>query len=381
MATVLARFGPLYRARYGATMPQAHRDAINAMLACRTPLLGGHLVACEQCQALDFTYHSCRHRACPKCSAAQGQEWLEARREELLPVPYFHVVFTVPQELRRIIRRHQRALYPKLLDAVGRTLLEVAGDPRHLGGTIGAMMVLHTWTRTLEYHPHVHCLVPAGFLDADGQWHEVSRPWLAPQEVLALVFRAKLAAAFRDAVPGLQLPGSIFHTPWVVHVDKPRHGTDIVLRYLARYVHRVALSEHRILDVSDTHVTFKYRDRERKKWLTMRLRGLEFLRRFLQHVLPKHLHKVRYFGFWSRSQRPKLRQLRQTLLAAAPAQPPATPPQLADEVQAPPVWLQCPHCKVGTRRVLGRYSFSEIVDFIERHGDRFPPNLSRPPPP
>ncbi|PKP79463.1 MAG: hypothetical protein CVT80_15855, partial [Alphaproteobacteria bacterium HGW-Alphaproteobacteria-2] len=305
------------------------------------------------------------------------EDWVEARREEILPVPYFQIVFTVPEKLRRIIRRHQCVLYPKLMTAVGETLLEVGADPEHVGGQIGALTVLHTWTRTVEYHPHVHCLVPAGFLDDAGEWHEVSRPWFAPQEVLASVFRAKLVAAIRAAVPGLQLPGPIFHTRWVVHVDKPKHGTEVVLRYLARYVHRVALSDHRIVAMSATHVTFKYRDRDRKNWLTMTLRGTEFIRRFLQHVLPRRFHKVRYFGFWACSNRPKLRALRQKLLAQAGQTPASSAPSgAAAQADPSPTWLKCPHCEQGTRSILGHFDAIQLHDYFTRHGFR-PPDVPR----
>lgn len=383
MALVFERFGAGYVQKFSAKMPQAHRDAMNAILDCRTPAMGAHLVKCNDCHVAEFVYHSCRHRACPKCSASNDQKWLEARREEILPVPYFHVVFTVPQALRSIIRKEQRALYPAFMAAVGQTLLEVGRDPRNLGGTIGAMTVLHTWTRALEYHPHVHCLLPAGFIDPDGEWREVTRPWLAPQEVLAKVFRAKLAKAFRAAVPGLRLPGSIFHKKWVVHVDKPKHGTDIVLKYLARYVHRVAISERRILDVSDTHVTFRYRNSDRTSWLVMSLPGHEFIRRFLQHVLPKRFHKIRYVGFWSCGKRPALRALRETLLAKQPPAPaPTTPsPELepANDNDVP-VWLRCPHCELGQRVIIRRFDRHQMQALTQEQAADMLARYSRPPP-
>ncbi|MDP1966588.1 MAG: transposase [Reyranella sp.] len=378
MAHVLARFGPAYLARYGTSMPRAHRDAMARMLSCRTAARGGHLLECGRCGAKDFAFHSCGHRGCPKCSTAQGQAWLDERREELLPVPYFHVVFTVPEKLRWIIRTHQRELYPVLLKAVGKTLLQVGR--KHVGGMIGAMMVLHTWTRALEYHPHVHCLIPAGHLDAQGQWHAVTRPWFAPRKELALVFRAKLKALMLAAVKGLRLPGSIFRTPWVVHVEQPYHGVDTVLRYLARYIHRGPLSERRILEVSSTHVTFQYRDRERKSWLTMRLKGFEFLRRFLQHVLPKHLHKVRYIGFWRESNRPQLRELRRTLLGQAGLPTVAPTVEPADGEAVVPAWLRCPHCDHGPREIIGHFSAQQIQEYLARQAVNTPTPCTRAPP-
>jgi hypothetical protein len=357
VAGVIRQFGPSYIARFGKSMPAAQLKAMQAIESCRTPALGGHVVECNKCRVQEYAYHSCRHRSCPKCQQQQGEEWFEARRLELLPVPYFHVVFTVPEQLRWIIRKHQRRLYPVLIQAVARTLLEVAADPQYMGGTIGLLTVLHTWTRTLVYHPHVHCLVPAGYVDEQGTWHAAKSPYLAPQKVLAKVFRGKLCAMMRAAVQGLQLPGSIFLTPWVVNVDLPKHGTETVLRYLARYVHRAALSDHRIIAVTDKQVVFKYRDKERRKWKTMRLGGNEFLRRFLQHVLPERLHKVRYFGLWSRKSQPLLASIRQQLLAATvpitvPVRVEATP---ACESRTPS-WLKCPHCSAGQRIILARFA-------------------------
>ena len=380
MASVIERFSPAYFAKHGASIPRAHLEAMARMLACRTPALGGHFLQCGGCGAQDFAYHSCAHRGCPNCSGAQGQAWLDERREELLPVDYFHVVFTVPEALRRIIRTHQRVVYPLLLRAVGETLLEVGR--KHVGGMIGAMMVLHTWTRTLEYHPHVHCLIPAGYVDVQGQWHGVSRSWFAPQEVLALVFRAKLVALMRAAVEGLRLPGTIFHTRWVVHVDQPHHGVDRVLKYLARYVHRGPLSERRIVGVSSTHVTFQYRDRERTGWKTMRLQGTEFLRRFLQHVLPKHLHKVRYIGFWRRSNRPQLREIRKTLLEQAGLSTTAPTLESSDVEgeQVVPAWLNCPDCDHGPRAVIGRYSAEKIQAYLARQATTASAPSTRAPP-
>ena len=379
MASVLERFWPGYEKAHGSSMPPAHRKAAKALMACRTPAMGGHLVRCQKCEVVEFNYHSCRHRACPKCSGSANHDWLEARRDEILPVRYFHIVFTVPEELRKLIRRHQRLAYPVLLDAVGSTLRDVAADSRNWGGTIGAMMVLHTWSRTLTYHPHVHCLVPSGYLDADKEWHEVRRGWFASRKVLATVFRAKLLAGLRAAVSGLQIPGPVCHKRWVVHVDRPRHGTDVVLKYLARYVHRVALSDHRILAITDTHVTFKYKDAQRKNWRVMTVSGRNFIYLFMQHVLPKHLHKVRYFGFWSRSQRPLLRALRQKLLEkAAKKSAPKPPAEQPTNENVTPFYLKCPHCEGGVREVLGRYN-PAMVKMMLQH-DPTLKTWSRPPP-
>ena len=343
--------------------------------------MGGHVVLCNACGVQEYAYHSCRHRSCPKCGQQQGEDWLDARRKELLPVPYFHVVFTVPKELRRIIRKHQRVLYRALITAAARTLLEVARNPRHAGGNIGVMAVLHTWTRTLEFHPHVHCLVPAGVIDEHGQWRGIDRPWLAPHKLLAKVFRAKLLALMSAEVPGLHPPGSVFRTPWVVHVDLPKHGSDRVLQYLARYVHRTALSDHRILKVTATHVLFKYRDRERRHWHTMKLSGQEFLRRFLQHVWPKGFHKVRYFGFWSRASQEQLQAVRNQLLGQQAQSPTTGPTATLDTSQTAnqlPAWRICPHCKTGHRIILARFNAGSPQPPLRPYPAMPPPT---PPPP
>lgn len=276
----------------------------------------------------------------------EGEEWLQARLRELLPVPYFHVVFSVPKKLHWIIRTHKATLYPVLMGAAAEALQDVGADPKYLGGTIGVMATLHTWSRTLIYHPHVHCLVPAGSVDEQGRWHAAQGRCLAPKKVLAKAFRAKLCAMTSTALREPQLSESAIRTGWKVHVEQPKHGADTVLQYLARSLYRGPLYDHRILDVTDRDVLFEYPDRDRRRQRAMELEGHEFLRRFLQHVWPKRIHKVRYFGLWSRKCQPQLEALRQQLLAAAPIPAPAevvagnaaaSPPSL-------PRWLKCPHC-------------------------------------
>ena len=383
MAVVIKQFGASYRARFA--MPASHLKAMEAIERCRTPALGGHVLECSSCQVQDYAYHSCRHRSCPKCMQQEAQEWLEARRRELLPVPYFHVVFNVPEQLHRIIREHQSVLYPVLMRAAAGTLHKVGADPKYLGGTIGAMSMLHTASRTLIYHPHVHCLVPAGSVDELGQWRAAKRPYLAPEKVLAEVFRAKLLAMMSAAVKGLQLPGSVLDSSdisWNVHVDQPKHGTETVLRYLARSIHRGPLSNHRILEVTDTDVVFQYRDRDRRKWRTMTLTGHEFLRRFLQHVWPDRIHKVRYFGLWSRKSQGQLEALRQRLLAAAaPVADPAPVARTEGAVTSdptPPHWLRCPHCN-GQRIILCRFDPGTSPPPLRAAGSTASPRATGPP--
>jgi len=358
MAGAVRQFGRSYQVRFGERMPAAHRRALQAIDRCRTPVLGGHVVGCSGCPVEDYAYHSCGHRSCPKCLQEDGEEWFERRQRELLPVPYFHIVFSVPNELHWIIRKHQRALYPILMRAAARTLLEIAADARYLGGTIGVMATLHTWSRTLIYHPHVHCLVPAGSVDEQGQWHAAKSRYLAPENVLARVFQAKLWAMVSAAVEGLQPPGAALHTCSEVHVDLPKHGTDAVLRYLARSLHRGPISDYRILEVTDTDVCFQYRAGDRRQWRVMRLDGHEFLRRFLQHVWPERLHKVRYYGLLSRKFQTQFEAIRQQLLAATPVTdmtPAVAARDAAPTAPRSPRWLKCPHCG-GQRIILGHFA-------------------------
>lgn len=357
MASVIGNFAAEYLKAYGKRMPQRHRHAIDALGRCRTARAGGEVVLCTACGSQSYVFHSCRHRSCTKCNRLKGQEWFEARQSELLPVPYFHIVFTVPEELRRLIRSHQVKVYAVLMRAAADTLKEIAANPKHLGGEIGVMAVLHTWTRQLEYHPHVHCLVPSGFVDAEGRWHEVSRPWFAPGETLAKVFRAKLCAGMRKVVEGLQLPGSIHHKPWVVHVDRPVDGRDRVLQYLSRYVHRGPMSDSRIEEVDSEYVTFKYQDKDRRKSKKMRLKGREFLRRFLQHVMPKGFHRARYYGLWGKANRARLKALRAELLAAKGQDATAPTGSSAVSAHQPTACKEkkCPMCDAGGLCPLGRF--------------------------
>lgn len=357
MADVIRQFGPSYLARYGRSMPAAQIRAMDAIEKCRTAALGGHVVGCTTCGIQEYAYHSCRHRSCPRCMEAERQKWVESRMCELLPVPYSHVVFNVPQRLHALIRAHKRTLYPVIMSAAAETLMDVAADSKSLGGTIGVMATLHTWSRTLIYHPHVHCLVPAGSVDGQGRWHPAKGPYLASKKRLAKVFRAKLIAMIRAALKGLQLPARGLRTGWKVHVEQPGHGAETVLHYLARSLYRGPLSDHAILKVTSTDVIFQYPDRTRRNQREMRLPGHEFLRRYLQHVWPPRLHRVRYFGLWSRKSRPQLEALRQELLAAAPVPAPAALAVAANAASSEPSqphWLKCPHCK-GLRIVLCKF--------------------------
>jgi Putative transposase len=277
---------------------------------------------------------------------------LEDRRRELLPVPYFHVVFTLPQELRELVRRDQKDLYDILLRAAAQALITFAADPHYVGGLIGVLCVLHTWTRALAYHPHVHCLVPAGGISADQtQWRPARQTYLVPDRALSKLFRGLFWALVCQERPDLAIPTSVWTTQWVVYCKPAVHGTEQVLRYLGRYVHRIALTHSRLLAIENGHVCFRYQDSQDHRWKSMTLPALEFIRRFLQHVLPEGFHKVRYYGLWSPVHRSLLHQLQLWLAGHVPDPPPAA---AASESQSTDSWgpplragHPCPSCGQG----------------------------------
>ena len=352
LADVLRRFANSYLSAYGATMPSWHRRAIDDVMACRTPAMGGHLWRCEECGHEVFSYHSCRSRACPKCHAEQTQEWLDARRAEMLPCDYFHVTVTVPAELRPLLRANQRDGYGLLMKAAAEAIIELARDRSHVGGTVGVLAVLHTWTQQLVFHPHVHCLVTGGGVSTDGRdWYPARKGYLFPEKALAKLVRGKLKALLAHKRPDLVAPAAAWKKPWVVHITPWGAGADDVLRYLARYVFRTAITNSRILALDESSVTIRYKERKSSRWRTCRLSGHEFMRRFLQHVLPKGFHKVRYFGLWHPSNRSKAAQVRLRFKLdqrSPPVAEPAAPFDLDNTRQntaAPPAPRTCPHCR------------------------------------
>ena len=345
---------------------------LNAIERCRTAALGGHRDQCERCGHQALSYNSCRNRHCPKCQTNARDKWLAAREQELLPVDYYHLVFSVPHTLVPLIWQNQRVLFKLLFEASAETLLEVAADPKHLGAKIGFLSVLHTWGQTLQPHPHIHCVVPGGGLSPDHQhWIRAPNHFFLPVRVLSRVFRGKFVAGLRRAsrqnkliflgACGSLAPQkafsaflrTLFREDWVVYAKKPFGGPEHVLHYLARYTHRVAISNHRIMDVTDTHVTFRWKDyAHHSKHRTMKLTHEEFLRRFLQHVLPRGFPRIRYFGLFANRRRGVLLPLCRTVLTLQPR-----PVLIAPAVQ-PILWL-CPCCQ-GPMRVVERLTPNEL---------------------
>ncbi len=367
----------------GARAPWSweQRAVVDRITACRTARLGGHIDACDACGHRQISYNSCRNRHCPKCQGSAQAAWLEARQADVLPVPYAHVVFTIPQVLAPLALQNPTLVYDLLLRTSACTLQEIARNPKHLGARLGFFSILHTWGQTLVHHPHVHCVVPAGGLSEDGRTWRACRPgFFLPVRVLSRLFRGKFLAGLRDAFGDgrLELHGSLapyrssrafegllfksLRTEWVVYAKPPFDGPERVLEYLSRYTHRIAISNHRLLHVNDEAVTLRYKDYRSGRSRSLTLPLTEFCRRFLLHVLPKGLVRIRYYGFLANGHRARL------LVCCRDALGQAQDTQVEDEsepgadnellLELLPSGLRlCPHCGRGLLRcveLLGR---------------------------
>jgi len=331
LAGIFRQYAPAYRANHRVTYAQDR--VIDAVVNCRTAALGGHVEECDQCPYTRISYNSCRNRHCPKCQSLARAKWVEARRAELLPVEYFHIVFTIPEQLARIAFHNRKVVYDILFRATAETLTTIARDPQHLGAEIGFFAVLHTWGQNLLHHPHLHCVVPGGGLSADGERWVSSKPgYFLCVNVLSRLFRRlfleQLRTAFRKGklrffgeltelrkqacFKGYLAP--LQEAEWVVYAKAPFGGPRQVLDYLGRYTHRVALSNERLLDVKNGQVTFQWKDyraKGREKSRVMTLESEEFIRRFLIHVLPRGFQRIRFFGLLSnRKRKARLAQCR-----------------------------------------------------------------------
>ena len=334
---MLRRHGDAYRASNTGRLDRSQRRVMGAIEACRTAALGGHVARCGDCGHTAISYNSCRNRHCPKCQAGAAREWLEARAADLLPVEYFHVVFTLPAPVAAIAFQNKAVVYALLFEAAAATLKTIGADPKHLGAEIGATMVLHTWGQTLTHHPHVHCIVPGGGLAPDGRNWIACRPgFFLPVRVLSRLYRRlfleKLGTAhragklnfFNDLAP--LADAKLFATAmaplrraeWIVFAKRPFAGPDQVLTYLSRYTHRIAISNRRLVGLDDTHVAFSWRDYAHgSKTKVMRVHAHEFLRRFLLHVLPDGFQRIRHVGFLANGHRKaKLVTIRRALAVA-----------------------------------------------------------------
>lgn len=360
-------------AALGAVFPQQAR-ALAAIAACRTAALGGHRYACDSCGESVIAYNSCRNRHCPQCQSLAQARWVDRRQEDLLPVEYFHVVFTIPAQLHELFLNNQAVAYGHLFTAGAESLIALARDPRHIGARMGAMAVLHTWTQTLVYHPHIHMIVPGGGPSPDGTQWLCSRPgYLLPVRALSEMFRGKLLGALDRALasghivapPGFDARRALRRAArkkWNVYSKPSFVGPEHVVRYLGRYTHRIAISNGRLLAHEDGEVSFRYTDRARDRSLTMTLPADQFLRRFLLHVLPPGFVRIRYFGGLAHATRQRWLSLCRKLLAATgvprPPPPPAAPPETWQEEMLRLSGIdvtRCPKCKTGRLVIVERF--------------------------
>jgi Putative transposase/Transposase zinc-binding domain len=376
VADIIRAYGDRFIETHTAWLTALHRRVLRALARCRTAALGGHLDRCDTCAHRTISYNSCRNRHCPKCLTRARDAWLAERQRELLPVGYAHVVFTLPHTLSWLALQNKRMVYDLLFRASAATLLEVARTPKHLGASIGVLSVLHTWGQTLRHHPHVHCVVPAGGLSSDGTRWVATRPtFFLPVKVLSRVFRGKFVAGLTDAFHdgALSLPGdlphvaeaaafraflrTLFRQDWVVYAKPPFGGPVHVLHYLARYTHRVAISNHRIVTVVDDQVTFRWKDyRHGSQVRLMTLRADEFLRRFCLHVLPKGFVRIRFYGFLAPRRRTDDLLRCRRALDACPRQVLAAPAAETPTRSAVP---PCPHCG-GVMIIIERLTARQI---------------------
>jgi len=343
LADIFRRHGPEYRSKFAGRMPPSHLKAMEDIQNCRTESMGGHVYLCDQCGGTRYSYHSCKNRHCPKCGNESADLWLKTQMTLLLQENYFLVTFTLPAGLRDLARSNQKSVYDLLFTASSEALKNLATDPKFLGGRIAMIGVLHTWGRDLSYHPHVHYIVPGGCLSPDDRWVPSGAKFFVPLRALSIIFRAKI----RDGLEKLGLLDSvdpkIWKKPWVIHF-KPVGDGEAALKYLAPYVYRVALSNNRIEHVTDTSITFRYRESDSGILRSMTLAPLEFIRRFLQHVLPNGFHKVRYYGLLSPSNRKNLGLLQKILSTDSVLEAILHSSESGTEQPQKPETILCPHC-------------------------------------
>ena len=376
VADIIRAYGNSFVQRNRSWLTWLQLRVLFAIEHCRTAALGGHLDRCQQCGYEATSFNSCRSRHCPKCQTNARNKWIAEREKELLPVKYVHVVFTIPHQLSWLALQNKKVVYDLLFRASAATLQEIAADPKHLGAEIGFLSVLHTWGQNLQIHPHVHCVIPSGGLSPDHQrWVHPRYPFFLPVGVLSRVFRGKfvtgLKLAFRQRK--LLFPGSLkplanekafhaflrplFRQDWVVYAKKPFGGPEHVLHYLARYTHRVAISNHRIVNLADGKVTFRCKDYAHKnKKRLMTVTAEEFLRRFLLHTLPRGFVRIRFCGFLANRRRRELLPLCRHLLNASLLPPSPTPTD--SEAKCSCGWL-CPRCG-GTMIVIEKLTAQQL---------------------
>jgi hypothetical protein len=375
VADVFRRYGETYRQQHGASMSVTQRRVMTAIEVCRTAALGGHLERCDQCGYERNAFNSCRDRHCPKCQCLARAQWIQERQSELLETQYFHVVFTVPEEIAAIAYQNKEVVYGILFQTTAETLRTIAADPKHLGAEIGFFAVLHSWGQALQFHPHLHCVAPGGGLSPDGQrWISCRPNFFLQVHVLSRLFRRLFLKALQRAFDSgklqffnaleplrerpafVQLVDRLKRCEWVVYAKRPFAGPQRVLDYVGRYTHRVAISNNRLLDIENDQVRFQWKDyRDGGQVKTMILPADEFIRRFLLHVLPDGFQRIRYYGFLgNRYRKQKLEQCRRLLgmLAPEPTMPAEKDYRDRYEELTGDSLHQCPQCKQGRMLVI-----------------------------
>ncbi len=379
LADIVRRFGDRYIVKYGHVMMPSQRKALHDIAACQTEALGGRRYQCNDCGKDFWHYHGCRNRSCPKCHGPQIERWLAARQAEVLPCGYFHIVVTVPEELRPIFLKNQKIMYGLLLRTAADEIRRLCFDAKHLGAEPAMLGVLHTWTGQLGHHPHVHFLISAGGVTPDGKsWRDAKNKFLIPASLLSKAVAIEFRRRLEKKHPQLfsQCGHAVWHKPWNSFIKAYGEKEDAVMKYLSRYVFRIAITNARIVSMDKTHVMFRYKDHDTGEIRTCRIDGVEFLHRYLIHVLPRGFHKVRYYGLWHHSRRKQARRAWLLLILAKPtndngkitiAELIETLSRLAEEASLPitddsdtskPLadTPRCPHCHSASTVLIGEVS-------------------------
>ena len=383
IADVFRRYGAAFQEQYARLLTPLHLLVLKALSLCRTASLGGHVMECDHCGHRKPAYNSCHNRHCPKCQAGLRAEWFEDRQQDLLPVEYFHVVFTLPSVLGPLALQNKTLIYNLLFQATAQTLLTVAADWKGLRAKIGFFAILHTWGQKLDLHPHLHCVVPGGGLSLDGtRWVSCPRGFFLPVKMLSRLFRGKFLAQLKAAhqrgeltlagqLQPLASPAAfnrwltpLYQQEWVVYAKPPWNGPKQVLKYLSRYTHRVAIANQRLVSIDDGRVTFRYKDYRRgHRQRTLTLTATEFIRRFLLHVLPNGFMRIRYYGFLANTHRKKqLAMIRELLGVPSPEVPPTPNGEQEAAYQAED--QRCPHCSCGTLQPVELITRPRLSDIL-----------------
>ena len=362
LADIIRHYGGQFEQDY---KPLGHHSRVlNAIAKCRTSALGGHMDACDHCGHERISYNSCRNRHCPKCQGTNRERWILARQQDLLPVTYFHVVFTLPEDLNDLCLHHPKEMYNMLFQAGKETVMQFGHDPKHLGANTGLIAVLHTWGQQLWLHPHLHCIVPGGGITQAGHWKHVKNngKYLFSVKAMSLVFRGKFMEKFKayclsnKLSPDNDLLHKLYRKHWVVYARQPFLGPGQVIEYLGRYTHRIAISNHRIKAIADGKVTFTYKDyRQAGKQKTITLDACEFLRRFCLHILPPKFVKIRHYGILASRVKPQLKMQQMKMGISIVPQEKITWQQISrDKLGFDP--QICPCCKTGKMRTIMHFA-------------------------